>query len=357
MLDYHVHLWPHPERADPADLTIERLGRYCERAKDAGVDEIALTEHFFRFAQGRQVVDGFWADEPDERLRDYMARYFDHHATADLDRYVETVEAARRAGLPVVTGLEVDYYPGQMEKVSALLDGYPFDVLLGSIHWLGTWMFDIVNSPEQMEQWDVRGDDTTWRAYARAIEELSGTGVCDVLAHPDLVKVTGRPVAAAVVDEVEERIAEAASSCGLAAEISSAGLHKPVREAYPSVRLLERFRRRGVPVTTASDTHGIARVADAAPHLHAMASTAGYSSLRAWRGRAGHDVPLGPCPPSAGGPIDRGEGGGGGTGGPTAGRRRGGGATAGQERTGRAARATGDRTAETFEQDPPAEFT
>ena len=301
MLDYHVHLWPHPERDDPADLTIERLGQYCERARAAGVEEIALTEHFFRFTQGRRVVDGFWADEPDERLRSYMERYFDHHSTADLDRYVEIVVAAKRAGLPVVAGLEVDYYPGQMENVSALLDGYPFDVLLGSIHWLGTWMFDIVSSPEQMEQWDVRGDAAAWRAYAQAIEEMAGSGACDVLAHPDLVKVTGRPVATAIVDEVEDRIADAAASCGLAAEISSAGLHKPVAEAYPSASLLDRFHRRGVPVTTASDTHGITRVADAAPHLHSMASAAGYSTLRAWRGRSPHDVPLGPFPLAAAG--------------------------------------------------------
>jgi histidinol-phosphatase (PHP family) len=302
MLDYHVHLWPHPERADPRDLTVERLGQYCERAAEAGVGEIALTEHLFRFRRGREVIDGFWDDEPNERLRSYMARYFDHHATADLDLYMETVDAAKQAGLPVVAGLEVDYYPGQMEKVSGLLDGYPFDVLLGSIHWLGTWMFDIVSSPEQMDEWDVRGDAATWRAYAEAIEELSVTGACDVLAHPDLVKVTGRPAPAAVVDEVEERIAEAAARSGLAAEISSAGLHKPVGEAYPSTSLLDRFRRLGVPITTASDSHGIARVADAAPHLHSMAVAAGYTELRAWRGRTGYDVPLGPCPGPPGPP-------------------------------------------------------
>lgn len=297
MLDYHVHLWPHPELADETDLAVERLAQYCDQASAAGVTEIALTEHCHRFTKAREVVEGWWSDEPDDRLRAYMSDYFDHHATADLDRYVETVLAAKRAGLPIVAGLEVDYYPGRMDKVAALLDGYPFDVLLGSIHWLGTWMFDIVESEEQMRQWDARGTNETWRAYGEAIEELAGTATCDVLAHPDVVKVTGRRGDPGVVDEVEERIADAAARSGMAAELSSSGFRKPVGEAYPSVSLLDRFFARGVPLTTASDTHGISHVADRAAALHALAAGAGYATLRAYRGRQGHDVPLGELPP------------------------------------------------------------
>jgi len=293
MLDYHVHLWPHPQLADETDLAVERLAEYCEQALAAGVTEIALTEHYHRFTKGREVVEAWWATEPNEELRAYMAHYFDHHATVDLDRYVETVIAAKKAGLPIVAGLEVDYYPGLMDKVGTLLDGYPFDLLLGSIHWLGTWMFDLVGSPVQMSEWDVRGTDPTWLAYGEAIEELAATGTCDVLAHPDLVKVTRRMADPGIVTEVEERICEAAVSSGMAAELSSAGFRKPVGAAYPSSSLLERFFSRGVPITTASDTHGLSHIADRSPELGALASRAGYSSLRAFRRREGHDVPLG----------------------------------------------------------------
>ncbi len=296
MLDYHVHLWPHPEVADETDLTVERLAAYCERATAAGVTEIALTEHCNRFRRFRELVDGFWKSEPDEDLRRYIEHYFDHHATADLDRYVETVVAAKDAGLPVVAGLEVDYYPGLMDGVGRFLDGYPFDVLLGSIHWLGTWMFDICDSPLQMAEWDRRGTDGAWRAYGEAIEELAATRTCDVLAHPDLVKVTGRTPDPGVVAEVEERICEAAVSSGMAAELSSAGFRKPTGSAYPSRTLLERFFRRGVPLTTASDTHGLGHVADRAPDLRSLAAAAGYSTLRAYRGRRGLEVPLGDVP-------------------------------------------------------------
>ncbi len=154
MLDYHLHLWPHGQR-DTAP-TLEDVARYCDSAQAAGVQEVALTEHLFRFRQADRLLRGFWDDEPDAALRASMANYWDEHAHADLDAYVECVLAAKAAGLPVVLGLEVDYYRGRMDEVTALLAGYPFDVLLGSVHWLGAWRFDDIDDALSMAQWSTR---------------------------------------------------------------------------------------------------------------------------------------------------------------------------------------------------------
>ena len=292
MIDYHVHLWPHSERAEPAEQRLERLAIYCERAKSEGVNEIALTEHFFRFRQGRAAVGDFWRNDPNPEFVATMGAYFDHHATADLDEYVEAAVAARAAGLPVVVGLEVDYYAGQMDAVGRLLSGYPFDVLLGSVHWLGHWQFDLTRDDLAMAEWDRRSVDDVWRAYTEAIEELAATNTCDVLAHPDFVKLTDRRPSQATLDECHDRIAEAAAKTAMAAEISSGGFRLPCNEQYPAVGLLERFFHHGVPVTTASDTHGPAHVGSRAYELGRFAADAGYTSLRAFRSRSGHDVPL-----------------------------------------------------------------
>ena len=182
-----------------------------------------------------------------------MADYWDFHATADLDAYVRCAQEAKDAGLPVVIGLEVDYYQGRMDEVAGLLGGYPFDVLLGSVHWLGAWRFDDIDVPLQMDEWSAREVDDCWEEYTLALEELAASGACDVLAHPDLIKVAGYvPDAPA---EWWDRMAEAAASSGMAAELSSAGWRKPVGEQYPALPLLERFAARGVPLTTASDAH------------------------------------------------------------------------------------------------------
>jgi histidinol-phosphatase (PHP family) len=200
------------------------------------------------------------------------------------------VLAAKAAGLPVVLGLEVDHYPGRMDVVADLLAGYPFDVLLGSVHWIGSWGFDNLSELAFAAEWEARPIEAVWEAYTRSLEELAASGTCDVLAHPDLCKVTGRRPA--VPDEWHARMAEAAAASGMAAEVSSAGLHKPVGEAYPAVDLLARLAAAGVPLTTASDAHRLDRVAERGDELRTLLAGVGCTSLQAYRARRPHPVPL-----------------------------------------------------------------
>ncbi|MEO6121127.1 MAG: histidinol-phosphatase [Acidimicrobiales bacterium] len=288
MLDYHLHLWPHGRPATA--VTVDQLAAYCERAAAVGVGEIAVTEHLFRFIQADAVLAGFWDEDPSPVLRLAMAAYWRDHATADLDAYVGTIEAAKAAGLPVLLGLEVDHYAGRMDTVAALLDGYPFDVLLGSVHWLGAWGFDNWEDPAFSAEWDIRSTDAVWAAYATAVEELAASGLCDVLAHPDLPKVAGR--AGAAPEEVYDRLADAAAGAGMVAEVSSAGWRKPAAEPYPAPALLRRFRARGVAVTTASDAHTVADVGRGVGALGAVLSAAGYTEVTAYRGRVRRAVAI-----------------------------------------------------------------
>ena len=76
-------------------------------------------------------------------------------------------------------------------------------------------------------------------------------------------------------DEFHYRIAEAARSCGLAAELSSAGWRKPCAEAYPAAGLRDRFHAYGVPITTASDGHQLDDVAWRIADLTATALASG----------------------------------------------------------------------------------
>jgi len=177
-----------------------------------------------------------------------------------------------------------------MDKVAALLDGYPFDVLLGSVHWLGTWMFDDLSSAVAMGEWDARRVDDVWDAYTTSLEELAASRAVDVLAHPDLCKVTGRRPA--VPDEWYARMAEAAAASGVAAEVSSAGWRKPAGEEYSPPALLSRFHALGVPVTTASDAHRLSEVADRSGDLRGLVAAAGYGELCAFSGRRPRPVSL-----------------------------------------------------------------
>jgi len=291
VLDYHLHLWPHGTPA--SQPTLDELAAYCDAAAAEGVGEIALTEHLFRFRQADAALAGFWDDDPNPALRASLAEYWKEHAHADLDAYVDAVLAAKAAGLPVILGLEVDHYADRMDKVAALLKDYPFDVLLGSVHWVGAWGFDQLGNPVVEAEWEARSIESVWEAYTRALEELAASGVCDVLAHPDLAKVSGRRPA--VPDEWYDRMAEAAASSGMAAEVSSAGWRKPAAEAYPAPALLSRFRKAGVPATTASDAHGLGTFGDVvsqSSQLRTLLADAGYETLTSFRAREPEQVPV-----------------------------------------------------------------
>ena len=289
MIDYHVHLWPHAPGMSLV-ASVDQLSDYCTQAAQLGVTEVAVTEHCSRFRQFDALLRGWWDQDPSPLRRAETARSWEEELGADLDQYAETLLAARAAGLPVLIGLEVDYFPGAMDKVAGLLQGYPFDVLLGSVHWIGAWLFDALGWAQAQQQWVARGVERIWADYTRSLEELADTRTVDVLAHPDLAKVAGhRP---APPDEFYDRIAESVRSCRLVAELNSAGWRKPCAEAYPAPRLLARFCNYGVPVTTGSDGHRLEEVAWRISDLTAIARSAGYSEVSAFRARSRTPQPL-----------------------------------------------------------------
>ena len=128
------------------------------------------------------------------------------------------------------------------------------DFVLGSVHYLerDDQMFDSV--PAGAAQFADRDIDAIYADYFRRVREVAATGLVDCLAHLDLIKIHGhRPntdiesLAAETLDFIRSR--------NLAIELSTAGWRKPVKELYPSDRIIELALARGIPFTTASDAH------------------------------------------------------------------------------------------------------
>lgn len=286
LIDYHLHYHDHGESGD---YSLDRIREFVDVGAGRGVHELGFTEHIFRFREVVELLGEWWEDEPDKALRDYCARYFAAHSTQSLDDYVSMIESARAEGLPVRLGLEIDYYPGKMRELARFLDGYPLDFRLGAVHWIGGWGFD---DPGVVDEWKRRDVDEVWTGYFDALVELIETGCADVLAHPDLVKKFGfRPEVEPV--EMYDRVIEAASAGGIAIEVSSAGLRKPVREAYPSADFLRRANGRGVAITTASDAHCATDVGRDFDQIRQLVKSAGYETVASFIDRSVVAVPLG----------------------------------------------------------------
>ncbi len=288
MIDYHLHLWPHSESS--VWFTIDQIALYCEEAARNGVSELALTEHSHRFVDVASVVGPFWLKYGHEPTSVTMAEYWDFHARNSLEEYVTLAQRAKDEGLPVKIGLEVDFYRDQMDEVSALLAQYPFDVLIGSVHWLDTWQLDDIDNEVNMHEWTVRDVDQCWRDYSMALDELCASHAVDVLAHPDLIKVAG--YLASRPGDSWDAMAESAARVDISMECSSAGWKKPVKEQYPAEGFLDRLVAKGVTFTTASDAHRLERVGERANDLAELLEERGVSELASYTQRVRRMIPL-----------------------------------------------------------------
>ena len=104
-----------------------------------------------------------------------------------------------------------------------------------------------------------RGNREAVRGVLQASRSGGRDGFFDVLAHFDLPKKFGhRPETPRA--EAERAAIAAAKEAGCAVEVSSAGLRKPVGEAYPEPRLLREIVEAGISVTFSSDAHAPAEV-------------------------------------------------------------------------------------------------
>jgi histidinol-phosphatase (PHP family) len=273
IVDYHMHLRDRDEEAPGGRYRLDRLERYVERAREAGVDEIGFSEHVYHFRQTERLWEIPWMLE---------------RCSDDLDEYVTTVEEAKVRGHPVKLGLEVDYFPGTEPQLADLLAQYDWDFLLGSVHYVDGFPVD-----QQPGLTDKLPADEAWRRYFVWLRNAARSGLFDVLSHPDLVKIFGRRPDAEALHYLHEETADAIEAAGLCVEVSSAGLRKPVGELYPDRELLRACRERGVPVTLASDAHvadDVGRDLDSAAEY---ARAAGYTSVSVFEGRRRRQEPLG----------------------------------------------------------------
>ena len=282
LTDYHLHLQPDGPEARDADAarwdgeggfrSAGWIGRYVQAARARAVEEIAITEHVHRF---RDVRD--WHPNP----------WWQAEATEDLAVHCAALAEARDGGLPVLIGIEMDWIPDRVDHIRALLAAHPFDIVLGSVHWLGDLAVDHPDYP----CWDSLGPHETWARYLDELAAAAGSGLFDVLAHPDLPKVFGTPMPASLAARRDEVIAAIAES-GVAVECSSAGLRKPCRALYPDPDWLAAFRRAGVPVTLSSDAHRPEDVARDYPTAVAALRGAGYDTITRFRARQPEQVAL-----------------------------------------------------------------
>ncbi len=232
--DYHMH-------TPRCNHAVGNILEYAQYAASMGLKEIGMSDH-------SPMPDGF--DAAWRMALDELPNY--------LQEIAQTTQSMQQE-LVIRVGLEADFHPGTEAKVDAMIAAHHWDYVIGSVHYIDDWGFD---NPDEVARWEQVDIADAYIAYFELVAQSAATGMFDIIGHPDLIKKFGHRVQGkhAGVDAAESQMLDAVADAGVALEISSAGLRKPVGEIYPHERIVEKAVARGIPFAFGSDAHAPSEV-------------------------------------------------------------------------------------------------
>jgi histidinol-phosphatase (PHP family) len=258
-IDYHTHNYL-------CGHAVGTLEEYVLSAIDKGLAEIGLSDHM-------PLLHVSPIDYPESGM-----------SMEELPRYVEEcfrLQEKYKDRITVRVGLEGDYVEGQEDKIAAIVEAYPWDYMIGSVHFLGTWD---VTDYRQVHQWEGRSVIQVYEQYFDAIGKAAATGFYDYIGHIDAIKRFGfKPEED--FSPLQDAALRAVAKHGLAIELNAAGIHTPCKEMYPSFRMLEHAKQLDIPITYGSDAHHPAKVGQKSLQAQIMLKNVGYTQLATFERR------------------------------------------------------------------------
>jgi len=234
------------------------MAAMCRAAIERGIQEIAFTEHF------------------DPKPEDICAGFY------RPDAYFVALEEARREfepqGLTIRAGVELGEHHLYQPIHQPVLDAYPYDIVLGSLHWVGE---DSVFDAAFFRAYPPRD---AFARYFGELERLVRFGGFDVLAHADVVKRTAYGVYGRFeIAEWEDLVRPVWRACieqGIGIEINTAALRGAAGQVHPSPEALRWYREMGGELLTlGSDSHKPSRVGCQLDEALDIARAAGFTRV------------------------------------------------------------------------------
>ncbi len=260
--DYHIHT------AFSCDCEVP-MAEMCRAAVGRGLAEIGFAEHFDLLPEdpsyGYFRFDDWWQEL--ERCREIY-----------------------RGALVIRAGIEIGEPHRFRESVAPVLARFPWDYCLGSLHWVdGTLIWD--------RAYYQRSEDQAYRDYFAELLLLARAGGFDVLAHMDVVKHYGAqaygPFDPRRYEKEIRLVLEACVQNGIALEINTGLLRRPVAEVAPERQILAWYRQAGGSrLTAGSDAHLPEHVGAGLDRAVEAASAAGFADLTRFISRQATPFPL-----------------------------------------------------------------
>lgn len=271
LIDYHTH----HERCGHA---VGRLEQYVQRGIELGLGQLGLSDHM-------------------PLIHVDPAQYYPEMAMPmdELPRYVEEVLALKekyRDRIEIKLGLEGDYIEGYEEEIQKIVEAYPWDYVIGSVHFLGEW--DITDF-RQTAGWEGRDPLEVYRTYYDAVGQAAETGFYDIVGHFDVIKRFGyapEPERSAEKEVLENAALSRIADSGIVMELNASGLTKPCAEMFPSEEILRRAIELGIPLTLGSDAHDPAKLSENLDRARAQLVKLGVREVATFDRRTRIMIPL-----------------------------------------------------------------
>lgn len=256
--DYHMHSSYSDGRSIPED--------YILPAISAGLSEIGFSEHLTLF---KDLED--WNMNP-----------------VDISPYITHIQRLQKntKTIKVKIGLEVDFIEGKEKEIRTYLNGFPFDFIIGSVHYLGEKTVDL--GPEFYEGKSI---DRLFESYFESVITAVTSELFDIIGHCDLIRIYGyKP--ATNPEKLYRKLAKTMKAHNVAFEVNTNGRNRPLADFYPDRRFLHIFREENVPVCVNSDAHMPSRVGQYFDEAYELLRYIGFTEMAVFDKRVRRMVPF-----------------------------------------------------------------
>ncbi len=263
MIDYHIHL-------ERGSYQMAWLQEFIDQGHARGIDEFGIVEHLYLFKESSEII---WQNE---HVRETQNK--------NLADYFSFINQAKRRH-PLKLGLEVDYLTTKEEQIREVVKDLPVDFLIGSVHYLGEWAFDLDSD------WQGRNIETVYEQYYSTLLKVAQSGIFDILGHCGNIAYYG--YVAQNYPQLAQAFWHNLAKTDIVVEINTGGLYRPAGVVFPELHWLPLLYELGIQVTLSSDAHdpqhtGWQIIDQAVPALKA----AGYRKIATFENRERIMIPI-----------------------------------------------------------------
>lgn len=267
--DTHIHSVSHGD-SFMANFTIRDVFKLIDSAQKIGLNKLCLTEHF---------------PLPDISFDPTAAKdcslSFNRFKTVLVDQRDKIKAYAKKYGIKILIGGEIDYFPGQRKYYQQAYSELKLEFKVLGIHFIDT--IEVEPDENGYDCFDEKIDepqtkqfcfDYSEKAFAEAVKQKGNKYIInryfellkealsnndyDTVAHLDLINKWNTSNKYFTEDETYnnqiKEVLELIKSKNIALEINLAGSNF-TKQLFPKQWILKEAYQKGIPITIGSDTH------------------------------------------------------------------------------------------------------